>query len=50
MAGTIKDYRNMVEQPWGKMFYELIYRQLNLPEDRKLKILDFGAGFCITAE
>ncbi|MCR4648576.1 MAG: class I SAM-dependent methyltransferase [Lachnospiraceae bacterium] len=50
MAGTIKDYRNMVEQPWGKMFYELIYRQLNLPEDRKLKILDFGAGFCITTD
>ena len=47
--GTIKDYRNMVEQPWGRMFYELIYKQLNIPEENKIRILDFGAGFCITA-
>lgn len=47
--GTIKDYRNMVEQPWGKMFYELIYIQLNIPDENRIRILDFGAGFCITA-
>ena len=47
--GTIKDYRNMVEQPWGRMFYELIYKQLNIPDDKRIRILDFGAGFCITA-
>ena len=47
--GTIKDYRSMVEQPWGKMFYEMIYKQLNIPEDKRAGILDFGAGFCITA-
>ena len=46
--GTIKDYRNMVEQPWGKMFYEMIYKQLNIPDDKRIRILDFGAGFCIT--
>ena len=50
MSDGIKNYRNMVDQPWGKMFYELIYRQLNLSDDRKLKILDFGVGFCITAD
>lgn len=50
MTNTVQNYRNMVEQPWGRMFYELIYRQLNLPDDRKLKILDFGAGFCLTAD
>lgn len=48
--GTIKDYRNMVEQPWGRMFYDLIYRQLNISDDNSVKILDFGAGFCITAD
>lgn len=48
--GTIKDYRNMVEQPWGRMFYDLIYRQLTIPNDKRAKILDFGAGFCITAD
>jgi len=47
--GTIRDYRNMVEQPWGKMFYELIYEQLNISEEKRVRILDFGAGFCITA-
>lgn len=50
MSDAIKNYRNMVEQPWGKMFYELIYRQLNVSNDQRLKILDFGAGFCITAD
>ena len=49
MAGSIADYRKMVEQPWGKMFYEQINAQLVLPTDKKLKILDFGAGFCITS-
>lgn len=47
--GTIKDYRNMVEQPWGKMFYEMIFKQLNITNDKRIRILDFGAGFCITA-
>ncbi len=47
--GTIKDYRNMVEQPWGRMFYDLIYRQLDISNDKRVKILDFGAGFCITS-
>ena len=47
--GTIKDYRNMVEQPWGRMFYDMIYDQLNIPNGKRNKILDFGAGFCITA-
>ena len=48
--GTIQDYRKMVEQPWGKMFYEMIYNQLDLSGDKRLRILDFGAGFCITAD
>ena len=50
MSDAVKKYRNMVEQPWGKMFYELIFRQLNIPEEKRLKILDFGAGFCITTD
>lgn len=49
MLNSIKEYRKLVEQPWGRMFYEMIYRQLNLPDDFKLNILDFGAGFCVTA-
>lgn len=49
MTPAIENYRKMVEQPWGRMFYELLFRQLSIPEDMRLKILDFGAGFCITA-
>lgn len=50
MSDAIKNYRSMVDQPWGRMFYELIYKQLNVSDCKKLKILDFGAGFCITAD
>ncbi len=49
MSGAIGDYRKMVEQPWGRMFYDLIFRQLDIPGDKRLRILDFGAGFCLTA-
>ena len=50
MSDAIKNYRSMVDQPWGRTFYELIYKQLNVSDCKKLKILDFGAGFCITAD
>ncbi len=49
MPTPIENYRNVVEQPWGKIFYDIIYRQLEFSNDRRLKILDFGAGFCITS-
>lgn len=49
MPNSIEDYRNLIEQPWGKMFYDMIFRQLNLSKDIKLNILDYGAGFCVTA-
>ena len=40
MSNSIKDYRNLIEQPWGKMFYYLIFRQLNLLKKRlKIKLL-----------
>lgn len=49
MPSSINDYRQLVEKPWGKMFYDMIYRQLSLPANPSLDILDFGAGFCVTA-
>ena len=49
MPSSIKDYRELIEQPWGRMFYEMIYRQLSIPDNAKLNILDYGAGFCVTA-
>ena len=50
MSDAIKNYRSMVDQPWGRMFYELIYKQLDVSDCKRMKILDFGAGFCITAD
>lgn len=49
MPNSIRDYRQLIDKPWGRMFYEIIFRQLDLPDDIPLKILDFGAGFCVTA-
>lgn len=49
MPSSINDYRKLMEQPWGKMFYDTLFRQLDLSEDHPLNILDFGAGFCVTA-
>ena len=49
MSTSIENYRKMVEQPWGKIFYDVIFNQLKFQNDKRLKILDFGAGFCITA-
>ena len=49
MSTPIENYRKMVEQPWGKIFYDVIFNQLKFQNDKRLKILDFGAGFCITA-
>ena len=50
MSDAIRKYRDMVEQPWGKMFYDLIFRQLNIPNEKRVRLLDFGAGFCLTAD
>ena len=50
MPSSIIDYRQLIDKPWGRMFYDMIFRQLDLSNDISLKILDFGAGFCVTAD
>ena len=37
MTSAIEQYREMVEKPWGRMFYDLVFRQLNIPEDIRQK-------------
>lgn len=49
MPSSIIDYRQLIDKPWGRMFYDMIFKQLDLSDDIPLKILDFGAGFCVTA-
>ena len=47
---TVKDYVELVKAPWGRMFYDLLFSQLNIPHTPKLKILDFGSGLGVTAD
>jgi len=46
---SAKDYVKLVQEPWGKIFYDLLFIQLDLPPFPKLKILDFGAGLGVTS-
>lgn len=43
MPVNIENYKNMLQQPWGKIQYEIIFAQLQHIEG--LKVLDFGSGF-----
>lgn len=45
---NLETYKEMLSQPWGKIMYELIFAQLEDIENQK--VLDFGAGFGITAQ
>ncbi len=47
---SVKDYLEFVKAPWGKMFYDLLFMQLNITDSPRLKILDFGSGLCVTAD
>ncbi len=49
MPGSKEDYRQLINKPWGRMFYDMVFRQLDLSDDVPLRILDFGAGFCVAA-
>lgn len=40
---NISHYKDMLQQPWGKIQYEITFAQLAHLEN--LDILDFGAGF-----
>jgi SAM-dependent methyltransferase len=46
---NVKEYLELVKAPWGKMFYDLLFEQLNISQFPKLKILDFGSGLGVTA-
>ena len=46
---NITDYLLFIKEPWGRMFYDLVFWQLNSANTSKLEILDFGSGFGVTA-
>ena len=45
MTVNINAYKEMLNQPWGKIMYRLIFAQLSHIKDKQ--VLDFGAGFGI---
>lgn len=44
----IKQYKQMLEQPWGKIQYEIIFAQLVHLKNKK--ILDFGSGVGLVSQ
>lgn len=49
MSLNTEDYLQYTKTPWGRMFYEIVWKQIDLHNDKSLNILDFGSGFGITA-
>lgn len=47
MNRHLYSYLDYTKEPWGKLFYEVIWHQL--PDMSGKNILDFGSGFGITA-
>lgn len=47
MMVHIERYREQIEQPWGKLYYDILFKQLEGIEGKR--ILDFGSGFGIVA-
>ncbi|MGT2771998.1 class I SAM-dependent methyltransferase [Streptococcus marimammalium] len=48
MSANLDNYKNMLEQPWGKLQYEITFSQLSHIKNKK--ILDFGAGFGLVSK
>lgn len=46
---SVKDYVELIKAPWGRMFHDLLFIQLNLSQLYELKILDFGSGLGVTS-
>ena len=46
---NVNDYVELVKAPWGRMFYDLLFLQLNIDNSPRMKILDFGSGLGITS-
>ena len=46
---NVKEYVELVKAPWGRMFYDLVFTQLDIPQTPRLKLLDFGSGLGVTA-
>ena len=50
LSEELKNFRDNMKQPWGVLYYKLVWAQLaDFAGIKNLKILDFGSGFGTTA-
>lgn len=47
MGMDLQAYKNHLEEPWGKIYYDIVFKQLEDLDGKR--ILDFGSGFGIVA-
>ncbi|MBP2622556.1 class I SAM-dependent methyltransferase [Streptococcus oricebi] len=43
----LQEYKKYIQEPWGQLYYEIVFQQLINLENQK--ILDFGSGFGIVS-
>lgn len=47
MAANIQAYLENIRQPWGQIYYDILFEQLKGIKDKR--VLDFGSGFGLLA-
>ena len=47
MAANIQAYLENLQQPWGQIYYDILFEQLKDIKDKR--VLDFGSGFGLVA-
>lgn len=49
MSESVNDYYQLVQEPWGRMFYDLVWEQADIEDNQRYTILDYGSGFGVTS-
>ena len=47
MAANIQAYLKNIQQPWGQIYYDILFEQFN--DIKGKRVLDFGSGFGLVA-
>ena len=47
MAANIQAYLENLQQPWGQLYYDILFEQLQ--DIKGKRVLDFGSGFGLVA-
>ena len=47
MAANIQAYLENIRKPWGQLYYDILFDQLQ--DIKEKRVLDFGSGFGLVA-